>query len=264
MNFELSASDLSDLKLDCLPKARESIMRRAKAENWEFKEVKSKGGKGGVKRVFKLPNYVIAEMKQKGLYNPANETQHINDCREQKVSEPLAFYHVDKPTFTHNTTNDDQELRYDKFLKSVNFTDFVPVIYYPEAMASAGHGALNYDNYESKPLLFDYEFIHCELRVNPANLICVPIKGDSMEPTICSGGMAMIDTSKKYESEGIYLIRQGEALKIKRLQQIAHDKMLIISDNKEIYSAIEIDLSETNEIEFDVLGKYLWHSEIAR
>ncbi len=152
---------------------------------------------------------------------------------------------------------------YEQWRHGVKLSWFVPVRYYPDIRVNADH-AIDYDEQACKPVLFERELIFGQLNVNPANIICIPVNGDSMEPTIRAGAMVMVNLSECYSGEGIYLIRQGDTLKIKRLQQIAAQKILMISDNKDVYASIEVDLSQSTFKDFSVIGKYLWHCEIAK
>ena len=251
------------MKLSCLPRTRASISNRAKKENWPLKEALGKGGSRGIKYVYKLPEYVLEEIRAKGL----DYQQESTITSSVVFNEPMVIDSTATPTCPHKqlpSAKQRSKGEYGAWCQRIDFSGFVPVRYFHDIRASAGNGAINYEDTECSPLLFDHNFIYSELRVNPEHLICIPVIGDSMEPTIRTGGMAMIDTSRQYNGEGIYLIRQGEALKIKRLQQISSRKMLIISDNKEVYSAIELDLLSTESQEFAVIGKYLWHSEVAK
>ena len=71
MNRWLSASDLAELAkfadLKSLPRTDKGISVKAKRDEWQFEKVDGKGGPGGKKTIFKLPNYVIDELEQKGL-----------------------------------------------------------------------------------------------------------------------------------------------------------------------------------------------------
>lgn len=250
----LSASEIVALSLESLPTSEAGIALRAKTEEWVFSFEKGKGGKGGQKKVYRLPEYALAELNKK---SQGESIDTVAIIKSNTLKEPKSSYIV-------NNSNSSLCSTYNEWEKGIDYSRFVAIRYYPDLRASAGNGAINYEHHECRPLLFANEFIHQELKVNPKYIICIPIVGDSMEPTIMSGGMAMVDTSKKYDGEGIYLIRQGEGLKIKRLQQIAYDKMLVISDNREVYSTIEVDLSLVEEYEFDILGKYLWDSRIAK
>ena len=247
MDYIFSAADLYKFQLDCLPKTRESIHRKANIESWPYLEVRGKGGKGGIKRVYKLPDYVIDEIKQKKLFK-GNAKPLIPYIRENFAQYDATPPHTD----------------YEKWCRKIDFRAFVPIRYYPEIHTHTTNGLIDYSLYLCKPLLFEKEFIYTQLEIHPANLICLTMAGDSMQPTLKSGGIVMVDISKQYISEGIYLIRHAQELKIKRLQKTATDKMLIISDNKTSYTNIEIDLLTVSPDEFSIIGKYVWDSGIAR
>ena len=259
MHYIFSSSDLLKMNLDCLPRTRANIANRAKSEGWLFQEVRGKGGKGGIKRVYQLPDYVLQEIKDKGL-----------DQKTYAKPIPISIQHVKEPVATY-TTEPAERLpleckasgNYAQWRHSIKLAHFVPVRYYPNLRVDVGH-AIDYDEQPCKPVLFGRELIFEQLNVNPANIICIPEYGDSMEPTIRAGAMVMVNLSECYSGEGIYLIRQGQTLKIKRLQQIAAQKILLISDNKEVYTSIEVDLVQSSPENFAVLGKYLWHGEIAK
>ena len=69
----------------------------------------------------------------------------------------------------------------------------------------------------------------------------------------------------QYTREGIYLFRQHDELRVKRLQRLTADTLNIISDNpnKSIYPTIQLTLTAENPDEFQILGKYLWDCGIA-
>ena len=48
-----------------LPATSRGIALKIQREDWEFEEVAGKGGKGGVKRIYALPDYLIDEIKEK-------------------------------------------------------------------------------------------------------------------------------------------------------------------------------------------------------
>ena len=67
-----------------------------------------------------------------------------------------------------------------------------------------------------------------------------------------------------YTIEGIYLFRQVNELRIKRLQRVNSHTYRIISDNsnKDIYPTELLDLREMDEYEFEIYGRYLWDCAI--
>ena len=90
---------------------------------------------------------------------------------------------------------------------------------------------------------------HCR-GANPKFLHLVKASGDSMSPTVERGDLVIVDTSDtSVREDGVYLIRFGDALVIKRLQLMLNS-IKVISDNRDLYDPFEIT---ANEIE--VIGK---------
>ena len=101
---------------------------------------------------------------------------------------------------------------------------------------------------------FDY------LGVPPAQCFCTRVRGDSMHPTLIDRGTVLWKMQNGYTREGIYLFRQVNELRIKRLQRTSRRVFRIISDNsnKDIYPIETLDLTELGEHDFEIYGFYLW------
>ena len=99
----------------------------------------------------------------------------------------------------------------------------------------------------------------------PENRFCTRIKGDSMFPTIIDRGTVLWQACTEYLSEGIYLFRQGDELRVKRLQKIAPSVFRVISDNpnKGLYPTFDLDLSHSEDHYFEIYGRYLWDCGIS-
>lgn len=236
MKCFISASDIIKIGLKCLPTTKAAILARAMAERWAFKEVK---GLGGTRKEFKLPKYALAEMKEKGLLPESAEFDNITD--DQIIQ-----------------SSDFQE--YLAWSKTIDAKQFIPIKYYDQLYPNPHNH--NIKGTHLKSLMFRSEFIN-SLNIDPKNLICIKIHDNSMQPTIKADGVAMFDLSSDYQNEGIYLIRLGSHLKIRRLQKITANTMMLISDNQMQYQSIEIELSSMSQAEFYVLGKYVWDAGIA-
>ena len=104
------------------------------------------------------------------------------------------------------------------------------------------------------------------LGVRASDCFCTRIDGDSMAPTLIDQGTALWLTTNQYTREGIYLIRQFNELRVKRLQRASKNLYNLISDNpnKAIYPTTELDLTRIPSAEFEILGKYLWSCGIAK
>ena len=88
---------------------------------------------------------------------------------------------------------------------------------------------------------------------DPNGMVLIKVDGDSMEPTLISGDVVLIDRNRNYMDPqgGIYALTLDEIIMIKRVQVLA-DKVRIISDNPK-YDAFEVP-----EERVRVNGKVIW------
>ncbi|WP_269451048.1 helix-turn-helix transcriptional regulator [Phaeobacter inhibens] len=79
--------------------------------------------------------------------------------------------------------------------------------------------------------------------LNPDNLAVVRVAGDSMEPKLSNGDLAVIDTTATEMKDGVtYVFRLGDDLLIKRLQILPQRQVNLCSHNPE-YSPIQVELA---------------------
>ena len=261
--YKKSAAELVELAKDLneqgselrLPKTPAGIQYRADKEKWDYDEVPTQGGKHGLKKVYNLPSYLIDELEKKGLSHllkmgndapavvapkavqPIQPTQPVPDFMRQMVSE------------------------YDEWAKSQDISAIVPVRYHTNVFGSAGNGYAMLDNVNTESMWFRASFFDV-LGVPPSRCFCTRVKGDSMHPTIIDRGTVMWAMQSVYTSEGIYLFRQVNELRIKRLQRVNSHTYRIISDNKAFYPVETLDLREMESHEFEIYGRYLWDCAI--
>ena len=120
---------------------------------------------------------------------------------------------------------------------------------------STGHSALNDDAPIGRQLAFRREWIN-HRNLNPSSLAVVFAKGDSMEPTIHSGNTLLVDISDTNLTDGsIFVLRVGENLFAKRLQQRFDGTIELLSDNKE-YPAQLVKPDELEQLA--IIGKVVW------
>ena len=96
------------------------------------------------------------------------------------------------------------------------------------------------------------------LRMTPHvdNLVLLHIRGDSMEPFICSGDVVMIDRGRKDITEGcIYAIAMEDVVYLKKLLVMPLGKVKVISENKNAYEPFEM-----NRKDLRILGEVVWFS----
>ena len=117
--------------------------------------------------------------------------------------------------------------------------------------ASAGPGALAWDELPFDNLGFSDRWLREQgLQRNMLSLITVT--GDSMEPTLRDGDEILVDRTPRGLRDGVHVVRLGDALHVKRVQQVRPGEIKLISAN-EAYPPIEVPLAEV-----DVIGRVVW------
>ncbi len=128
-----------------------------------------------------------------------------------------------------------------------------PIPYY-DVHASAGHGA--FVDGEPMPSILDIDPSYLiNQGISPKNLFAIPVKGDSMEPTFFDGDVAVMKkpTPPMLVLEGIYLIRIGGELFIKRIQYNKFDARLRVDSDNDFYDSYTIRNEDLNAVE--ILGE---------
>jgi len=89
---------------------------------------------------------------------------------------------------------------------------------------------------------------------SPEQMSLIKVKGDSMEPTLSSGDMILVDHSRNTidPQGGIYAIVIDDMIMIKRLHVLGTNRIRIVSDNPH-YEPIE-----TTADDLKINGKVLW------
>lgn len=95
--------------------------------------------------------------------------------------------------------------------------------------------------------------------LHAGNLACLPVHGDSMMPSLTSGDIVLVNHAKR-DGDGVFVVRMGNALRVKRLQWLANGDLRISSDNP-IYQTEQITPAELAG-DFDILGAC--HTRISR
>lgn len=95
--------------------------------------------------------------------------------------------------------------------------------------AAAGTGRFfEHENVE-EVLYFDVAQLIAE-GLTPGELVGAKVRGDSMGETLRDGDRVVVDLSKR-TPDGVFLLRMGDELRIKRVQRVAGGAWLLISDN---------------------------------
>jgi phage repressor protein C with HTH and peptisase S24 domain len=102
-------------------------------------------------------------------------------------------------------------------------------------------------------LSFQAEWLQRALNLDQRNLMLVEVIGDSMSPTIDEDDLVVVDLREtRFRHDGIYVIRTGTDLAVKRLQRQPDGTLLIRSDNP-AYEAAAVKPDEVA-----LLGRVVW------
>lgn len=139
-----------------------------------------------------------------------------------------------------------------KMRKAYEESNYISIPYY-SAKAAAGEGIEVYNYPEKDVIHFDKRYLHAVVGHNLEHLSLITAEGDSMQPTIKDGELLMVDDSiKEIRPNKIFVIRQGDKLRVKRLKTELTGETLIISDNP-IYPI------ETMNKETEIIGQVVWN-----
>ena len=137
----------------------------------------------------------------------------------------------------------------------VDLSEFVFIPRYNVKVA-AGHGYVVEDEKPRFTMAFRKYWIRLHLRTDPKSLSIVKVTGDSMEGILFDGDNVLVDHSRNQPGNGLYVLRIGEELIVKRTQTLPGNHLLVSSAN-EAYQPFELNLAdETSGVE--IIGKVVW------
>ena len=121
-----------------------------------------------------------------------------------------------------------------------------------ELDASAGPGAM--DPGEERAfgtLRFSRRWL-AQQGLTAAHLSAISVAGDSMEPVLNDGDEILVDCSARPFRDGIYVVRFGETLLVKRVAQAGAGRLALLSQNL-AYPPIEVGVEDV-----DIIGRVVW------
>lgn len=123
--------------------------------------------------------------------------------------------------------------------------------------ASAGSGASGDTGEQIETIGFPRAWLR-SIGVSPANARILTVAGDSMEPTLSSGDLLLVDVSvTRIKGEALYVIAIDDDVYVKRAQQRLNGALLITSDN-ERYPPEEIPADAAANLR--IAGRVVWFS----
>lgn len=125
-----------------------------------------------------------------------------------------------------------------------------------DVRASAGFGASGDGGEMIETIDFPRDFLRAS-GVTPANARILSVSGDSMEPTLNSGDLLLVDVSvKRIRNEALYVLVRDDDVYVKRAQRRLNGTVLITSDNTR-YPPEEF--SEADADRLLVAGRVAWY-----
>lgn len=119
--------------------------------------------------------------------------------------------------------------------------------------ASAGPGAMIGKEQPIGAFRFSTHWMR-QQGLDPAQLTAIVVTGDSMEPTLRDGDEILVDRTARALRNGVYVVRVGDALLVKRLDLGQPARIVLISDNQ-LYRPFELAFEE-----LEVIGRVVWKS----
>lgn len=196
-----------------------------------------------------------------------SEDWYLNGAGEFESSkkEPLGLSRVQKTILESDATSpgtysskylevpvqvweDESELDLDAYVKVPRYNVHV----------SAGNGAIVYDVEEKeKPQTFRRQWVE-QQGWQESELMNIYADGDSMEPTIMDHATLLVNRGEtRIRDNRVYVIRFGDAVRVKRLFARLDGGIKVVSDNPE-YDDVEVtpDLME----HIQIIGRVVWQA----
>lgn len=121
--------------------------------------------------------------------------------------------------------------------------------------ASAGNGSVFDHELIISRLKFRNDWLNSEGLIKE-NLAAIRIAGDSMNGTLQDDDIAVIDMSKR-TPDGVFAIRFGDALRVKRLQRLTDGSLRVSSDN-DMYREEIVHPENLGQVE--IIGQCYWRA----
>ena len=141
--------------------------------------------------------------------------------------------------------------------RPVDIDEFVFIPLYDVAL-SAGHGAWAGDIPPKSTLAFRRDWLEAFVTTDFNNLSVVMVKGDSMAGVLNDKDAILVDHSRTEASDGLYALRIGNEIFVKRVQRLPHT-LLVTSENPQ-YKPFEVPLQngDSSDSSVSIIGKVVW------
>ena len=135
---------------------------------------------------------------------------------------------------------------------------FIELPFY-DIEVSAGHGALVACEERAEDMVFSQRFVTDTLGVNANNIFLMPVRGDSMVPTLKNQSLIIVNRTDQLIEDGVYVFRYDGQLRVKRLQ-FSKIGVTVVSDNP-AYKTWELSKAELATEDFEIIGEVIWSGQ---
>ena len=116
--------------------------------------------------------------------------------------------------------------------------------------ASAGPGSFSSEEISFDVFRFSKRWLR-DMGLEGADLSAIRVEGDSMEPLLRPGDEIFVDRNKR-AGEGVFVIRIGDVLHVKKIQASAPGRLTLLSQNL-VYPPVEVSAAEV-----EIVGRVVW------
>ncbi|HDR0673435.1 TPA: helix-turn-helix transcriptional regulator [Pasteurella multocida] len=204
-----------------LPGSDKGIVKKAAREGWQKRQ---RQGVKGKTFEYHYTSFPIAVQQQLGLYQAEQPHSQVNEPRRHYTTEVSS-------------------------IENTQAEDHIPIPFYACFSAFTSSAKAN----QHITLMKDWL---TGRGITADKLVFVSATGDSMLPTIHHGDLLLINREvNSAKEEGIYVIRSGKQIWIKRIQGLPNG-IRLMSDNKTLYPPLDLSFEQYHALE--IIGKVIF------
>lgn len=149
-----------------------------------------------------------------------------------------------------------QKIRNETKLENINAPEGFILVPRYDVTGSMGNGHVIHSEQIVDHLAFRAEWVRTELNTSPAHLVLISAIGDSMEPTLRSHDLLLIDRSvQSVKQDSIYAFAVDGELRVKRIQRLFDGCLVVKSDNPG-YGTETLSPAQAETI--NIVGRVVW------
>lgn len=238
----------SDAEIIDLPRSERWAGVKASKLGWDSRVVRCKGGKGGVKTEYRPPDDVLAAIHAYLRSNPSSVRYAPSPAVKPLVSGSgnHSGHHA------NDGAAEDSPPRRPASQKQYPNTIYIE--HYPDVRAAAGDGVVPYNQSVIYVAVNSRDWRN-QIGFNHQHIKVVTVHGDSMEPSLSHGDQILVDTAcHSFVDDAIYVIQQGDMLRVKRIQLNLDGSIIVKSDNPKYDTNT---YTQDEAAEFKVVGRVI-------